>query len=329
MPRKTCSEQYRRAILELGLPEVRNGMVLPASQSTPFTAPELPSSNLPIETLLVQRAAEFRRKREAEAARRWMRFDVHEAAPFGLAFVGDPHVGDNGCDVPTLLRHVEILERTQGLFGVGMGDWTNNWTGGLARLYAEQSTTKTQELQMAEWLLRKPFWMLLLRGNHDMWSGAGDPLKWICNGAAPLVDWAAEFEVQCGGQVWRISAAHDFPGKSMWNRLHSILREVKMSGHAADVYVAADKHNYGLAEEQDEKSGKVSWLMRAKGYKASDTYALVHGYGQMQDRGQTMTAVFNPETRAVRCYSDLEEAAEHLTWLRRPRVRVQAKGAAV
>lgn len=292
-----------------------------------FTAPILPSSDLPVEELLARRAAEFQHRREAEAARRWMRFSVNEAGPFGLAFVGDPHVDDNGCDIPTLMRHVEVLESTPGLFGVGMGDWTNNWTGSLARLYAEQGTTKAQAYQLAEWLLRKPFWLLLLRGNHDMWSGAGDPLKWICNGAAPLLDWAAQFEVECGGVVWRIHAAHDFPGNSMWNKLHALLKKAKTTGHDADVYVAGHRHIYGLAEEQDEETGRIAWLMRAKGYKASDSYALVHGYGQQQDRGQTVTAIFNPDTRAVRCFSDLEEAAEFLTWLRRPRVRVPAGSA--
>jgi hypothetical protein len=330
MSPKTLADGYRRALRDLNLPDVRrpNHLIVAAQRMPPqasgFTPPALPSPSVPVEELLGHLAANFERKREAAAARHWMRFHVHDPAPFGLAFVGDPHVGDDGCDVPTLMRHVEVLEQTQGLFGVGMGDWTNNWTGRLARLYAEQSTTKAQELQLAEWLLRKTFWMLLLRGNHDMWSGAGDPLKWICNGAAPLVDWAAQFEVECGGQVWRISAAHDFPGSSMWNKLHALLREAKLTGHDADVYVAAHRHIYGMAEEQDEKTGAVAWLMRAKGYKAHDTYALVNGYGQRQDRGQTVTAIFNPTSRAVRGFSDLEEAAEFLTWLRRRRVRVQA-----
>jgi hypothetical protein len=323
-----------QAAAMLGIPEstfynrVRVGVALGLSSrpKPTFIAPELPSRSQPVEELLARRVATFQRKQEAEAARKWMRFKIPDTAPFGLAFVGDPHVDDDGADMPTLLRHVEVMERTPGLFGVGMGDWTNNWTGGLARLYAEQSTSKAEAWQLAEWLLRKSFWLLLLRGNHDMWSGAGDPIKWICNGAAPVVDWAAQFIVECGGKEWRISAAHDFPGNSMWNKLHALMREAKMSGHEADVYAAAHRHLFGIAEEQDEKTGRVAWLMRTKGYKVSDTYALTKGYGQQQDRGQTVTAIFNPETRGVRCVSDLEEAAEYLTWLRRPRIRVHAKG---
>jgi hypothetical protein len=85
---------------------------------------------------------------------------------------------------------------------------------------------------------------------------------------------------------------------------------------------------FALAEEQDEHTGRVSWLARAKGYKALDTYAHVSGYGQRQDRGQSIVAVCSPADRRMRCFSDAEEGAEYLTWLRRPRVRVQAKGAA-
>lgn len=324
MPRKTIHEQYRRALLELGLPDIRVAAPPPAA---PFTAPELPPAHEPVEDMIERRKAAFLRKRASADAKRWMRFEIHEREPFGLMFVGDPHADDDGCDLPTLERHLSLMANVPGLHGIGMGDWTNNWVGRLQRLYAEQGTTASDAWRFAEWMLKRPGWMLLLRGNHDMWSGSGDPLRWMASGA-PLVDWSAQFVVACGDAEWKIEAAHDFPGSSMWNKLHAPLRRAKLVGQEADLYIAAHRHVFALAEEQDEHTGRVSWLARARGYKALDSYAHVSGYGQQQDRGQSIVAVCSPADRRMRCFSDADEGAEYLTWLRRPRVRVQAGRAA-
>ena len=290
-----------------------------------FTAPVLPPSHEPVEDMIARRLLAFQRKHEATKAREWMQFRVDEVAPFCLAFVGDPHADDDGCDLPTLKRHLELIEATPGMWGVGMGDWTNNWVGRLGRLYAEQGTSASEAWRFAEWMLSKPIWMLLLRGNHDMWSGSGDPLKWIARaGLAPIADWQAQFAVACGDREWRIHAAHDFPGSSIWNKLHAPLRRAKMTGHNADLFIAGHRHIFALAQEQDEYSGKVAWLARTKGYKAQDTYAMVNGYGQAQTMGQTIAAVCDPATGVMQCFADLGQAAAYLTWLRRPRVRVKA-----
>jgi transposase-like protein len=301
------------------------GKLGPAIRRDTFTPPKIPTAHEPIDAMIERRAEAFERKRAASKAKEWMLFRVDEVAPFCLVFVGDPHADDDGCDLPTLKRHLELIEATPGMWAVGMGDWTNNWIGRLSRLYAEQGTTASDAWRFAEWMLGKPIWMLLLRGNHDMWSGAGDPLRWITReGLAPLVDWQAQFRVACGDAEWKINAAHDFPGHSMWNRLHSPMRRAKMTGHNADLFIAAHRHTFALGEEQDEHSGRVSWLARAKGYKAIDTYANNLGYGDQQDRGQSIAAVCNPSTGRMQCFSDLDEAAAYLAWLRRPRVRVKA-----
>lgn len=55
-----------------------------------------------------------------------------------------------------------------------------------------------------------------------------------------------------------------------------------------------------------------------------DTYALNLGYGQAQDRGQSIAAVCDPVTGSMQCFADLDQAAAYLNFLRRPRVRVKA-----
>jgi hypothetical protein len=312
--------RVRLSALDREQPGWRTGAV-----KSDVVAPELPSSHEPFDDLIERRIAASKRKLEAAAAREWMRFEVKEAAPFCLVFVGDPHADDDGCDLERLRDDLALIEATPGMHGIGMGDWTNNWSGRLSRLYAEQGTSAGEAWRFAEWMLSKPIWMLLLMGNHDMWSGSGSPLRWIAKeGRAPLVDWSCRFRVACGGSEWRINAAHDFPGSSMWNRLHAPLRRAKMGGHDADLYIAAHRHCFALAQEQDEHSGRVAWLARCKGYKASDSHATVLGSGQAQDLGQSIAAVCDPATGRMQCFADMREAAAYLTWLRRPRVRVRA-----
>jgi len=281
-----------------------------------FTPPALPSADEPIEALVERRIADFRRKQAAASARQWMRFKVNDTLPFALAFVGDPHVDDDGCDIGRLKAHMDTIERTPGMLGVGMGDWTNNWRGSLSRIWAQQRTSECDAWRLAEWVLRYKSWMLLLRGNHDMWSGAGDPLKWIADGGSPMVDWEAKFVVACGGAEWRINAAHNFPGHSQWNKLHGPMKRARFGAQEADLYVAGHLHTFALAEEQDESTGKTFWLARCRGYKVMDQYATVLGYGQAQDTGHSIVAVCSPLTGKMKCLSDVEEASDYLTFLR-------------
>jgi hypothetical protein len=328
MPENMLEGRYSAALIRFNMPEVRPAH--PNYQPPParFTAPELAEEKPDLEELLDRREREFARKRAANDAREWMEFGITEVAPFGLVFVGDPHIDDDGCDIALLRRHLALIEATPGMHGVGMGDWVNSWVGRLERLYGDQGTTKAQAWHMAEWLLGKPIWMLMLLGNHDLWHGAGSPLRWMARGHAVMSDWQAKFQVRCGDRVWRIWAAHDFPGNSMWNRLHAPGRRATLTGHDADLFIAAHRHCFGLAEQQDEHTGRVSWLARCKGYKVLDSYAAGLGYGQAQDRGHSIVAVCDPATGRMRCFSDVAEGAEFLTYLRKPRVRVQAGRAA-
>lgn len=299
-----------------------------AETPAPFVPPVLPSGSEPFEELLDRREAQASRKREAAKAREWMRFEIPEVAPFALVFVGDPHADDDGCDLGALRRDLSLIEGTPGMHAVGMGDWCNSWVGSLSRLYADQGTTAADAWRFAEWMLSKPIWLVLLLGNHDLWHGAGSPLRWMAReGRAPIADWQAKFRVACGNKEWRIHAAHDFPGNSQWNRLHAPLKRAKMTGHDADLYVCGHKHNFGLAQEQDEHSGRVSWLARARGYKTLDSYANVLGHGQAQTMGHSIVAVCDPDTGSMTCFADVPLAATYLTWLRRPKVRVQARTA--
>ena len=294
-----------------------------------FDPPEIIDPDEPLDDLIARRVASFKRRREASASRTWPTFTLRENGPFGLAFVGDPHMDDNGCNWPVLERDLALLRDTAGLYGVGMGDYSNNWIGRLTQLYANQETTQSDAWRLAEWFFRQKkvggqsVWFVLLKGNHDLWcekKGGGDPLDWMCRGDALLEDWRCKFTVALkNGRQWRVDAAHNHKGHSQWNTLHGPQKAALM-GEDADIYVSGDKHNWAIQQHEDQhRAGRVYWLARCRGYKFMDKYASQLGFGD-QRYGSTITAVVDPRVEgpgAIQCFADMELAADYLSFLRK------------
>ena len=278
-----------------------------------FTAPSLPPDD---EDTINRLAAEQVRRQAYRSAIDWMRFTVEGDKPFALAFVGDPHI--DVCDIITLRRDIQVIQRTPRMWAVGLGDWINGWVGKLCGQYAHQTVTEKQAYTLAKWLLNVPdIWWLLIWGNHDgqRWHGEGSPLKWMENAAAVSQEWACKFSIGCGGRVWRVSAAHNFPGNSMYNVGHGPKKRALMTGAEADIFVAGDRHTFTMAQDQHEFTGKIFWTVRARGYKPLDHYALEHGHsdaGGEQGIGHSVVAVFDPRDGSVLCFADVRKAAAFL-----------------
>lgn len=331
IPRSTLQNQRRDALHRLG-------KTATPPQSTPrltppYTPPSLPPEDEDLESIMLKREQEQERQYAYREALEWMRFEVHGTEPFALAFFGDPHL--DVCDIKRLREHAALIERTDRMWAVGLGDWLNAWPGKLRGEYAHQSMTERQGYQIARWLLLKEIWWLILLGNHDgqRWHGQGSPLRWMEIAApVPVQDWQAKFSVACGSTVWRVWAAHDFPGQSMYNVGHGPKRRALFTGGEADIYIAGDRHTFTCQQDQHEHTGRVYWTARARGYKPLDNYAMELGYGPAGGRhgiGQSIGAVFDPRDSSVVCFADLQKAADFLATLRgKPRVRVAAETAA-
>jgi hypothetical protein len=281
-----------------------------------YTPPILPDEDEPLDDVIARMEREQERQQAYAAATEWMRYTVQGDEPFCLAFVGDPHM--DVCDIKRLRRHVELIRNTDRMWAVGLGDWLNSWVGRLKANYAGQAVTERDGLRLARWLLEQDIWWLLLLGNHDglRWHGQMNPLRWMENAApVPVQDWQAKFSVECAGRVWKVWAAHNFPGNSQFNAAHGPQKRALMTGAEADVYVAGDRHTFALQQHQHEHTGRVYWTLRARGYKPLDDYAREHGHGPAGGErgiGHTVAAVFDPRNGRVTCFAELEDAAAFL-----------------
>jgi hypothetical protein len=288
----------------------------------PFDVPELPDEAPTVDELLERRKAQFARKAKSKEARRLIPVNVKLSGPIGIAHFGDPHVDDDGTDLALLQRHVDVVNRTEGLFAGNVGDFQNNWVGRLARLYGEQSTSAQESWVLAEWLLRACDWLYIIGGNHDAWSGSGDPLKWIARQQNALLEMhGARLELRLpSGRTARINARHDFKGHSMWNTAHGPAKAVQM-GWRDHILTCGHKHTSGYQVLKDPATGLISHAIRAASYKTYDRYA-----DEMNLPDQSIfvcpVTIIDPayaenDPRFVTTIFDPEEGADFLTWKRR------------
>lgn len=300
--------------------KAKAGKTAAAVSETEIEFPELPSSELPAPELIDQACKRFASHLAAREARRWFEIKVKSNQPIGVCFVGDPHIDNNGCNWPLLREHVRILEETPGMYAVGIGDLTDNWVGRLVRLYADQEMSKKQAWKLAKYLLRdtKIKWLCHLLGNHDLWNDGPYLIKAAATPCVPVEEWQSRFQlVFPNDQRVRIHAAHDFPGSSIWNKMHGPQKAAMML-EQADIFACGHKHEWACNESENANRGFVYWLIRSRGYKFIDSYSDQLGYGS-QKFGASITAVIDPSgvgPKRIRCFPDLAEAAEFLTWKR-------------
>lgn len=274
----------------------------------------------PIEDVIARKRKGFERKAQAAAARDWFPIKVNEGKPYGLLAFGDPHLDDDGCNVPLLERHLSIAKQP-GVYSINIGDTSNNWVGRLERLYASQEVGKNTGKRLVEWFMwdSGASWLCWLLGNHDGWNDGVDFHMRLAQRKIPVIDWRAQFKlVHPSGTEARIDASHGRKGSSIWNNLHATLRAAKL-GELADAYLTGHTHNYGLEDLELAERRHSAWLVQLRGYKFFDTHALYNGFAEHQ-RGAAVMVIVDPSRSAKRvipqCFEDVEAGADYLAWLR-------------
>lgn len=282
----------------------------------------LPESDVPIEELIAHRKRQFVHKRDHEEASKLIPIRIKIPGAVGLLFFGDPHVDDDGTDIEALERHTALVKATEGLFAVNVGDTTNNWVGRLARLYGDQSTSAAQAWRLAEWFMGQCDWLWLLAGNHDLWSGAGDPMRWIARQQSALYK-SSEARINLkfpNGAEVRINSRHDHAGSSIWNPAHGPMKAAIM-GTRDHIYVAGHKHESAYSVLKDPITDITMHALKVASYKVYDRYAKERGF---RDNAISPCALvtINPSLPShhadmIKVFWEPEHGADYLKFLRR------------
>lgn len=280
------------------------------------------SAHISVKELVARRIQDFAQKRAHEESRSLIPVTMKDSLPIGILHFGDPHVDDDGTDLALLQEHMTLINSTEGLYGANVGDTTNNWVGRLARLYAQQSTSASDAWMLAEWFIggvKK--WLYVVGGNHDCWSGAGDPLKWICDqNNALYMDTEVRVNLKFpNGRNCVINCRHDFKGSSQWNPAHGPMKAVFM-GVRDDIVIAGHHHESAYGVIKDPNNGQVCHAIKVASYKVFDRYAREKGFKD-QHLSPCCVTVINPglprsHPDAIKVFWDPFAGAEYLAFLR-------------
>jgi len=286
-----------------------------------YDAPDLPDEHVPVETLIEQRKQAFQQRQRYEDAHHLIPFAWKNNLPLALVLLGDIHVDNDGTDLITLAHDLRLTDATPGMHASFLGDFRDNWPGTLARLYADQSTSASDAVRMMEHYISLTDWLFITGGNHDLWSGADDPIPWIMRQRGGVY---AETRVRIAlqfpnGREVRVNARHDFRGNSQWNPAHAVMKAAQM-GWRDHLLVCGHKHKSGYGAIKDPNCGIISHAVQVASYKIYDDYAAKQNFPD-QNIAPSVAAIINPaaqrETGLVQIMFDLEAAADYVTFLRR------------
>jgi hypothetical protein len=323
----TLKNALRSAMQEYGLEPDRATYIPPARPDPPplFTFDDLPHDGEPdAETLIGHLKARNEIRRAHAEASQLQNVRVNMDGPIGLAFFGDPHVDNPGCDWIDLERDVNICKNTEGLFAINLGDSRDNWVGRLMGLYANHEVTAKQALTLIEWLFTSLPWLVTVLGNHDRWGQEHGDAAQIMHRLRQLPGLCEGHGVRLkmhlpAGCDFTVHVRHDFPGGSQFNPAHALVRET-LFGYRDHILACGHRHSTGYIPIWHNDPARLCHGFRVGTYKVGDEYAKEKGFKEL-NWAKSMAAVIDPEyahdpVRYIKPFFSLEEAAEYLTWRR-------------
>jgi hypothetical protein len=258
-----------------------------------------------------------KQKREYHEGKRKIpvKFDV--TGPFGIALFGDLHGDDEGCDFGLFEHHCDIVSKSGlPILSFNLGDFTNNWVGKLAPLWAHQGSTEGEGRKVIQYALQRINWTAVILGNHDVWTPV---CEMICNrlGVSAVTHGGKFYVSTPSGQVV-LDLAHHHRGNSMYNNAHGQTRKA-FRGTDADIIAGAHIHSSAYHLTPNPETGKVYHAVRVSSYKVVDEYADKLGFGDEAISPCVMFICDPSETEAqrrIRYFSDPEDGVIFLRAIR-------------
>lgn len=291
---------------------------------------EPPDADMSAEEIIALRKRRYELQERNAEARKLISVHVRDRGllPIGLLHHGDPHIDSPGSDLDLLLRHAKLVRETDGLWATSVGDLRDNWVGRLARLWEDQGLNGRESWKLAEHWVKKEIgpgkWLYMVGGNHDLWSGSGDPLEWIAAQSKALYQ-SSEVRIALkfkGAEDVRVNCRHDFAGHSQWNSAHGPLKAIMM-GVRDHIAICGHQHVSGYNITKDPETGILCHAIRVATYKRHDRHALEQGF---RDQNVSPCALTTIDPRLppnhpdlVKLWHDPEEGAAFLTWSRKRR----------
>ena len=229
--------------------------------------------------------------------------------PVGILNLGDPHLDDNNCNWPMLRSIINSIKGVDDVYGGNIGDTINNWVGRLAALYAKQSTTFEEALELSQWFANSLDWLYWVMGNHDHWNQGSLILKYLLREATVdvIADHESKIILRFENDVdVKFYVRHDWKGRSMYNVVHGLVKDHVMGSRWADICIGGHLHVWGLWQSETP-DGVPRIAARIRGFKYYDDFALEKGFYNYKFGAAMLTIVdpLAPITERIKCYWDV------------------------
>jgi hypothetical protein len=304
-----------------------SGELVKFSEGKSITAPEFtvttaPAGDLSADDIFEIKAKQFQLNKDRKAVLDLLPIDIHIDGPVGIALIGDPHLDDDNCDLMRVKSHVDAIAQTEGLLGLCVGDYTNNWVGRLEKLYSKQIATRRHAHVLCEWFFSSVKWLVAVGGNHDAWNNGNEIFRYMARlTETHYSEHGGRFLLRFpNGNSCTLNTRHTFKGKSQYNPAFGPNKEA-MFGYRDDLHVCGHIHQDG--HQTHRVSGKRVHGITVGSYKRFDEYAVVNGFSE-DDNSPAYLVIIDPSKERgsdgfINVFPDFETGVEYLNLIRNGR----------
>jgi hypothetical protein len=255
----------------------------------------------------------------------------YKGSVIGVWWGGDLHLDDDGCDMLAARRHAELVRLYRGdgprngCYAMLVGDVLNNWIGGLARKYSEQSTTLAEAHILAQGFIGqdlKGCLIALIGGNHDEWGTLRYFLDKIARDAGSrYIDSAAGFSYKFpNGNTVRFRVAHQLPGNSIYHASQGQVRDMTFR-FRYEITVSGHTHKSGYITIKQEDTDVISHGIQVASYQVINHYARQKQMRDFHISPCAFTTINSnlPNTHpdSIKLFWDPEEGVDYLDFLQK------------
>jgi hypothetical protein len=281
--------------------------------------PEIPDVDRGIDEIISARIEESKRSKAFYEASEDVEVKIREDKPYGLLFIGDPHMDNSGCDFELLKHHMEILAEVDGLYGISIGDITDNWIGRLKEMYKKTSVNGGEILKLMRWYFDNPGHLAFVMGNHDLWNEGLVLIKQLTEGRNMLVakDSGIKMKItsDLGGSV-KVNCRHNFKGHSQFNPAFGP-NKAAFQGDDSDILIQGHRHCFGSTQYFNSNTGKLGHCSIVAGYKVNDSHSKQLGFGKSY-QAPSMLYIIDPVDGVVGTgWTDIDKGVDYLNFLRK------------
>lgn len=201
--------------------------------------------------------------------------------PFRLKVFGDPHLDADACNFELFEQHWLEMDAANGVYGICVGDWFNNWLRVLSHLWKDERSDPDDAWLCLEYLMEERGDALIAAcsGNHDDWThGPVDPVDQLMKKHGVLYRKAAiRVGVKCGNSdpmFWAIR--HKWQGKSMYSPAHWGVRANREGWR--DLLLIGGHIHIDEPRLVSHPDGFRSHVCQVSAFKEFDDFADTHGF---------------------------------------------------